>query len=99
MHRNRYWCILLAKRSGNHRDNANEQSKKPADDGRLCKCFFRRSVAEVPKQHFAGESFCGMLVGMGSKDKGRKETKKTPKPKPKPEPGRKREILTPPPPK
>jgi hypothetical protein len=40
-----------------------------------------------------------MLVRMGSKDKGRKETKKAPKPKPKPEPGRKREIFTPPPPK
>jgi hypothetical protein len=36
---------------------------------------------------------------MGSKDKGRKETKKAPKPKPKPEPGRKREVFTPPPPK
>jgi hypothetical protein len=36
---------------------------------------------------------------MGSKDKGRKETKKAPKPKPKPEPGRKREVFTPAPPK
>jgi len=35
---------------------------------------------------------------MGSKDKGRKETKKAPKPKPKPEPAR-REIFTPAPPK
>jgi hypothetical protein len=35
---------------------------------------------------------------MGSKDKGRKETKKAPKPKPKPEPSR-REIFTPAPPK
>jgi hypothetical protein len=35
---------------------------------------------------------------MGSKDKGRKETKKAPKPKPKPEPGRKREVFTPAPP-
>jgi hypothetical protein len=36
---------------------------------------------------------------MGSKDKGRKETKKAPKPKPKPEPSHKREIFTPAPPK
>ena len=41
---------------------------------------------------------CGILSGMGSKDKGRKETKKAPKPKPKPEPGRKRELFTPAPP-
>lgn len=40
-----------------------------------------------------------MLFVMGSKDKGRKETKKAPKPKPKPEPGRKREVFTPAPPK
>ncbi len=53
----------------------------------------------VAKQRFADGSFYGMLVRMGSKDKGRKETKKAPKPKPKPEPGRKREIFTPPPPK
>jgi hypothetical protein len=39
-----------------------------------------------------------MLLTMGSKDKGRKETKKAPKPKPKPEPAR-REIFTPAPPK
>jgi len=39
-----------------------------------------------------------MLFDMGSKDKGRKETKKAPKPKPKPEPAR-REIFTPAPPK
>jgi hypothetical protein len=41
--------------------------------------------------------FYVMLAPMGSKDKGRKETKKAPKPKPKPEPGRKREVFTPPP--
>lgn len=40
-----------------------------------------------------------MLAAMGNKDKGRKETKKSPKPKPKPEPGRKREVFTPAPPK
>lgn len=40
-----------------------------------------------------------MLARMGNKDKGRKETKKTPKPKPKLEPGRKREVFTPAPPK
>ena len=39
------------------------------------------------------------LIGMGSKDKGKKEAKKAPKPKPKPEPGRKREGFTPAPPK
>jgi hypothetical protein len=31
------------------------------------------------------------MAVMGSKDKGKKETKKAPKPKPKVEPGRKRE--------
>jgi hypothetical protein len=37
---------------------------------------------------------------MGNKDKGRKETKKTPKPKSKPEPGRKHEpLFAPAPPK
>jgi hypothetical protein len=40
----------------------------------------------------------GTLSSMGSKDKGRKETKKAPKPKPKPEPAR-REVFTPQPPK
>ncbi len=40
-----------------------------------------------------------MLSRMGSKDKGRKETKKAPKPKPKPEPTSRREIFTPAPPK
>jgi hypothetical protein len=30
---------------------------------------------------------------MGSKDTGKRETKKAPKPKPKPEPGRKREGI------
>jgi hypothetical protein len=50
------------------------------------------------EQHFSHPRFCVMLACMGSKDKGRKETKKAPKPKPKPEPGRKREIFTPPPP-
>lgn len=43
--------------------------------------------------------FCGTLLPMGSKDKGRKEVKKAPKPKPKPEPARKREVFTPAPPK
>jgi hypothetical protein len=43
--------------------------------------------------------FCVTLLGMGSKDKGRKEVKKAPKPKPKPEPGRKREGFAPAPPK
>jgi hypothetical protein len=32
---------------------------------------------------------------MGNKDKGKRETKKTPKPKPKVEPGRKREEYSP----
>jgi hypothetical protein len=39
--------------------------------------------------------FYGTLLGMGSKDKGRKEAKKAPKPKPKPEPGQRREGFTP----
>jgi hypothetical protein len=43
--------------------------------------------------------FCGTLLPMGSKDKGRKEVKKAPKPKPKPEPAQKREVFTPAPPK
>jgi hypothetical protein len=43
--------------------------------------------------------FCGTLLYMGSKDKGRKEVKKAPKPKPKPEPGQRREGFTPAPPK
>jgi hypothetical protein len=47
---------------------------------------------------FALKVFCGMLLSMGSKDKGRKEAKKAPKPKPKPEPPR-REVFTPAPPK
>jgi hypothetical protein len=48
---------------------------------------------------FAPAPFCVTLIGMGSKDKGKKEVKKAPKPKPKPEPGRKREGFTPAPPK
>jgi hypothetical protein len=44
--------------------------------------------------------FCllyGMLDGMGNKDKGKRETKKTPKPKPKAAPGRPRDAFAPPP--
>jgi hypothetical protein len=52
-----------------------------------------RSVLAFPET-----AFCVTLCVMGSKDKGRKETKKAPKPKPKPEPAR-REIFTPAPPK
>jgi hypothetical protein len=48
---------------------------------------------------FRRVNFCVTLLGMGSKDKGKKEAKKAPKPKPKPEPGRKREGFTPAPPK
>ena len=48
---------------------------------------------------FPQPPFCGTLEHMGSKDRGRKETKKAPKPKPKPEPGRRREAFTPEPPK
>ena len=48
---------------------------------------------------FPTAPFCGTLLAMGSKDKGKKEVKKAPKPKPKPEPGRKREGFTPAPPK
>lgn len=47
---------------------------------------------------FPHAAICGMLLAMGSKDKGRKEVKKAPKPKPKPELN-KREIFTPAPPK
>jgi hypothetical protein len=52
----------------------------------------------IPRS-FRRAVFCVMLAAMGSKDKGRKETKKAPKPKPKPEPGRRREVFTPAPPK
>jgi hypothetical protein len=48
---------------------------------------------------FPAKPFCVTLLGMGSKDKGKKEVKKVPKPKPKPEPGRKREGFAPAPPK
>jgi hypothetical protein len=44
---------------------------------------------------FSRSSFCGKLLFMGNKDKGKKEVKKAPKPKPKPEPSR-REVFTPP---
>ena len=52
-----------------------------------------------PSGDFLESAFYVMLAAMGSKDKGRKETKKAPKPKPKPEPGRRREVFTPAPPK
>jgi hypothetical protein len=53
----------------------------------------------LPSGSFRLALSCVMLSPMGSKDKGKKEVKKPPKPKPKPEPGRRRETLTPAPPK